>query len=236
MIKVGCCGFPCARKEYHKNFEVVEVQKTFYKPPQLETLERWKSEANENFEFTLKAWQLITHPPTSSTYRKANLLIRKERQDRYGFFRQTKEVFKAWKEVEKAAKTLKATFILFQCPPSFSETPENQRNLEEFFCSIGKPCKFGLELRGRWNSSILEKLVTKLDLIHVVDPFKSKAIKGELSYYRLHGITGYRHNYSPQELAKLKSFCDPSRLTYVLFNNTQMLKNALEFKSLVEQP
>jgi uncharacterized protein YecE (DUF72 family) len=65
MTKVGYRGFPCARKEFYKKFKVVEVQKTFYKPPSLETLEKWKNKTNESFEFALKAWQLITPPPRS---------------------------------------------------------------------------------------------------------------------------------------------------------------------------
>ena len=33
----------------------------FYKPPQVKTLEGWRAEMPEGFEFTLKAWQFITH-------------------------------------------------------------------------------------------------------------------------------------------------------------------------------
>ncbi|MHC1610664.1 MAG: DUF72 domain-containing protein [Candidatus Methanospirareceae archaeon] len=35
--------------------------------------ERWRLRAPKEFEFTVKAWQLITHEPTSPTYRKARL-------------------------------------------------------------------------------------------------------------------------------------------------------------------
>jgi uncharacterized protein YecE (DUF72 family) len=73
FIKVGCCGFPCSRKRYYENFDVIEIQKTFYNPPRIETAEKWRSDAPKNFEFTLKAWQLITHPKESPTYRKAKL-------------------------------------------------------------------------------------------------------------------------------------------------------------------
>jgi uncharacterized protein YecE (DUF72 family) len=66
-LKVGCCGFPRGRKEYFRQFRLVEVQQTFYKMPDLETAIKWRQEAPTDFEFTLKAWQLITHPPTSPT-------------------------------------------------------------------------------------------------------------------------------------------------------------------------
>jgi uncharacterized protein YecE (DUF72 family) len=66
-IQVGCCGFAAAKAKYHKNFAVVEIQQTFYQPPQEKTAEKWRNEAPPDFEFTLKAWQLITHPPQSPT-------------------------------------------------------------------------------------------------------------------------------------------------------------------------
>jgi len=74
MVKDGCCGFPVGMKKYFENFDVVEVQKTFYKPPSQKTAEKWRKNAPENFEFTIKAWQVITHPPSSPTYRKAELM------------------------------------------------------------------------------------------------------------------------------------------------------------------
>jgi uncharacterized protein YecE (DUF72 family) len=60
-MKTGCCGFPKARKVYYDSFKVVEVQQTFYQPPALKTIEKWRAQAPGDFEFTLKAWQLITH-------------------------------------------------------------------------------------------------------------------------------------------------------------------------------
>jgi len=78
MIKVGCCGFPVARKEYFKNFSLVEVQQTFYKPPRMETAFKWRSAAPPEFEFAVKAWQLITHAPSSPTYRKAGIDVTDE--------------------------------------------------------------------------------------------------------------------------------------------------------------
>ena len=69
-VRVGCCGFPVSRPRYFKSFGVVEVESGFYQPPKPSTAERWRSEAPEGFQFMVKAWQLITHPPTSPTYRK----------------------------------------------------------------------------------------------------------------------------------------------------------------------
>ena len=72
-IWVGCCGFPIAKSKYYAQFKLVEVQQTFYQPPRVKTLEKWRAEAPPDFEFTLKAWQLITHEPKSPTYRRLTL-------------------------------------------------------------------------------------------------------------------------------------------------------------------
>src|ERR671929_9964 len=54
--------------DYVREFRVVEVQQTFYEPPRDATLLRWRRQAPLRFEFTLKAWQLVTHEASSPTY------------------------------------------------------------------------------------------------------------------------------------------------------------------------
>src|SRR4051794_12441603 len=64
-VRVGLCGFTMAFADYVREFPVVEVQQTFYEPPGDATLVRWRRRAPLRFEFTLKAWQLITHEASS---------------------------------------------------------------------------------------------------------------------------------------------------------------------------
>ncbi|MBO9361629.1 MAG: DUF72 domain-containing protein [Thermoflexus sp.] len=54
-IRVGRCGFPKARSVCLRTSHAVEVQQTFYDPPQPKTLRRWREEARLDFVFTLKA-------------------------------------------------------------------------------------------------------------------------------------------------------------------------------------
>jgi uncharacterized protein YecE (DUF72 family) len=56
MIKVGCCGFPTSMEQY-----IVELNRTFYTYPETKTVEGWHKKAPENFVFTVKAHQDITH-------------------------------------------------------------------------------------------------------------------------------------------------------------------------------
>ncbi len=234
-IKVGCCGFPVARKRYCREFEVVEIQKTFYQPPSLSTITRWKEEAPLGFEFTIKAWQLITHPPSSPTYRKLKESVTEEVKDLYGFFRPTPQVFSAWKRIKEIARMLGGKIIVFQSPPSFKPTPVNEKNIREFFRKIERQ-DFILvwEPRGKWTTDKISSICSELDLIHCVDPFKDKpALSGKIRYFRLHGKGGYKYQYKDEELIHLKKLCNFSGTTYVMFNNTYMFEDAARFKKLI---
>src|SRR3954463_9249166 len=70
-VRVGVCGFCVPQSELFRRFALLEVQQTFYWPPQLRTAERWRRTAPADFEFTVKAFQAITHPYNNRTYRKA---------------------------------------------------------------------------------------------------------------------------------------------------------------------
>ncbi len=132
-LKVGCCGFAKGMGQYFSQFQLVEVQQTFYKPPQVETALRWRKQAPPDFEFAIKAWQLITHPSSSPTYRKAGIDIPQGKENHYGFFRPTEEVLGAWHRTEEVAKALRAEVVLFQCPPRFREDEESVENMRAFF-------------------------------------------------------------------------------------------------------
>ncbi len=233
-VKVGCCGFPVSRKDYFRQFNLVEVQQTFYKMPGLETAQRWRQEAPAEFEFTLKAWQLITHPCTSPTYRKAGIKIPAGTEGHYGFFQPSEEVHQAWEQTRRFAQALAARVILFQCPPSFKETPENIANMRQFFNSV-KDAGYILawEPRGGWSEPTIETLCSELGLVHCVDPMENKPVYGETRYYRLHGGPHYRHRYTKEELEHLKNMLGEKE-GYILFNNLNMLHDALAFQRLLK--
>jgi len=243
-VKIGCCGIPKSRREYYKSFSVVEVQQTFYKIPLPSTLERWRKEAPEDFEFTIKAWQVITHLPTSPTWKRSGLKVSKNEYDKYGYLRPTKENFDAWMKTLEAAKILQANVIVIQTPPSFGYSEENVRNIRSFFSQIDRNnMLIGWEPRGTWKQhlDVVGKLVKELNLIHIVDILKLKpAAIGRVAYIRLHGLNGevnYRYKYKDEDLDRLlkcieELYNNGVETVYVMFNNVFMFDDALRFKKL----
>ena len=231
MLKVGCCGFATSKEEYYRLFPVVEVQQTFYQPPDLKTLDKWRNEAPKNFEFTLKAWQIITHSTTSPTYRRLRYRIPEDKKKNFGSFIPSDEVFRAWDMTSACAEMLEARIIVFQCPTKFTPTAENKKNMKRFFKKIKrKKFIFAWEPRGEWVEKEIAKVCKENRLIHCVDPFRSKAAHGKIRYFRLHGREGgYRYKYTKHDTIELKKMCRKAD-TYCMFNNMYMLEDAREFK------
>ncbi len=234
-VRVGCCGWAAAHARYFEQFRVIELQSTFYQLPSADLARKWQREAPEDFRFCLKAWQLITHPASSPTYRKLKTPLEEESKAAVGGFQMTPEVWSAWDKTLEIARILLADVILFQCPASFRPTEQNVRGLQEFFGKL-RACghRLAWEPRGDWPEELVRELCDELHLVHCVDPFVGKPASQGIRYYRLHGRGGYRYRYSDAELQELhaKLYADSSPERYVLFNNTWMWEDAARFLAL----
>lgn len=241
-MHIGCCGFPVARATYFQQFDVVEIQSTFYKLPRPQTAQKWKEQAPPDFRFTMKAWQGITHLATSPTYRRAKLNWDARRLSQLGHFQNTDEVKKAWQATAEIARILQAKVIVFQCPPNFKQTEQSIKNLTQFFRSID-PENFilAIEFRADWQPKTIKQLCAQFHLVHIMDPFKELPGTEGLRYFRLHGSPPgpkmYRYRYSDADLQFLKrmAFEEQSAESYFMFNNMTMLEDALRFKKLMEK-
>lgn len=240
--RIGTSGFGIAREKYVETFSCVEVQHTFYQPPRISTLARWRETAPPKFEFVLKAWQLITHDAKSPTYRRLKRELTEVERREAGYFRPTGIVKEAWQVTLESARALKAKTILFQCPASFKQTEENIANLRTFFGAITTETKkdnftFCWEPRGDWDRRVVKDLCGKLNLWHAVDPFTSESVTPNKLYFRLHGKGGWRYEYEEHELLELAAMLErdttSNRHGYVFFNNVTMTKDAIRFKAIV---
>lgn len=234
-----------AKAEYYRRFPVVEIQQTFYNMPRIHTAERWRKEAitsrarsgQSDFEFTMKAWQLITHEPSSPTYRRLRKAIPEAEKHLLGNFQPTEPVLNAWAGTEAVARAMGASVIVFQCPPRFTPMPTHVENLRKFFRTIDRRGFVAAwEPRGDWAPDLVQRLCAELDLVHVVDPLKQPPQSEGLRYFRLHGVTGYRYLHTDQDLQAVVEQCEMETPTYVLFNNLFMGEDALRLQKLLARP
>jgi len=238
QIRIGCCGFGLAQPAYFEKFSCVEIQQTFYQPPLLKTLSKWRQNAPTEFEFALKAWQLITHTSSSPTFRRLTKKLTSSDLADSGAFRSTAIVKEALEVTLACAEILRAKALLFQSPASFGQTERHMENMRQFFGSFTPPTdvRFYWEPRGNWDEQTIASLCQELNLFRAVDPFAIEQKSAEHVYFRLHGKGGWRYKFTAadqQWLADLLAAKHRKGVAYVFFNNVSMVHDASEFKQVL---
>jgi len=128
-------------ENYSLIFETIEVDSTFYAIPPASTIDGWYKKTPENFTFSLKMPQEITH----------NLFLKKN----------SFEISDAFCERVLELKE-KLGVILIQLPPQFDGNKENAQSLREFLAHLPEEIRFSIEFRNRnwmieWTFEELEK-------------------------------------------------------------------------------
>lgn len=236
-MRVGLCSWQRAQSVYYQHFDLLEIDSSFYRLPQIKTVQRWRAEAPAGFIFTMKALQIITHEPWSPTYRKGGLDIPGSQWKEYGSFRPTGPVFAAWNRTLEVAQALGAPVVVFQCPVQFTPTPEHMQNLRAFFGQAERgDLLFAWEPRGRdWTAELVAGLCQELDLIHCTDPFLARPAYGSPRYYRLHGSADYTYKFTDHDLDLLQTWIQGEE-SFCLFNNVHMWEDAERFKEKMGLP
>jgi len=242
QIIVGICGFAASKKRiFSSKLGIIEVQKTFYGFPRETTFERWRNEAPESMEFSLKAPMLLTHEPSSPIYRKSKFKLTEGEKEYFGTFKLNEKSEKIILRTFKIAKILNARHLVFQTPKSFNSTQKNIEIAKNFLSYVkkkfyGKVC---WEPRG-WDPSIADGLCKSLNIIEITDPFaRLPSHPQDVYYFRLHGSPPgermYRYTYTDNDLKELYETITTLsfRTCYVLFNNVAMFNDALRFISIL---
>lgn len=134
---------------YSKVFETIEVDSTFYAIPPTSAIENWYQKTPENFTFSLKLPQEITH---EHSLRDSSYPIADEFCERAAELRE------------------KLAAVLIQLPPNFEASKENAQNLRNFLARLPKEIRFAVEFRSRdwlveWTFEELEKNKIALCLV-----------------------------------------------------------------------
>jgi uncharacterized protein YecE (DUF72 family) len=209
-------------KFYSQYFNTVEVNSTFYRPCSAKTAESWVHRTPDNFEFTLKVWQLFTHGKEHWTDADLN-------QFKTGLV--------------PLIESGKLGCLLFQFPASFHRDPSTEDKLRELLSHFPEAPK-AVELRHHsWTEGLDTLQPFGAAPVFIDEPKFKDSIRqqfqpaGPILYLRFHGRraeTWWRHEhrndrydylYTPQEIEpyamRLKEVVSDQAIekAYVFFNN-----------------
>jgi uncharacterized protein YecE (DUF72 family) len=232
--RVGCAGFPMKLSRYFETFGLVEVQQSFFDPPTERALARWRKGAPEGFVFTMRAWQLITHPPTYPGYRRIRRTWDQAARLRFGSLQYTEQTRWAWTIMRRAAEVLDAKAILFHTPASFTPTRENREDLVRFFDSIERgPFHLVWEPDGVWDDEETEALCGQCGLIPAIDPLMSMPCSGEIFYFRMREKSRGRGAYTEEDFFQIHgqamAGCDQGREGFFIWQTPDAARDAQRF-------
>ena len=216
---------------YARFFNTVEINSTFYRPPEPRTALSWANRVPEDFLFTVKLWQKFTHP---AMFQKATGEVAAVSHDDVKLF---------LSGIEPLVADGKLGAILAQFPPSFTNTKHGKTMLRALAYHFGK-YRLAVELRHKsWSDDpdtaiILQENHTAW--VQIDEPKFTFSLAAnvpqtsDLAYFRFHGRnkemwwkgdveTRYCYLYSQEEIAELREkvvlSAAKSLQTFVFFNN-----------------
>lgn len=212
-FKVGCAMFAVARERYFQTLNTVELGPAFIETPKLATASLWRAEAPKDFDFSLPASQILTHPASNSSYDKIRAKIPERRRDFCGHFKDTPETQLAWEGTRAVAAALRARFIVFETPASFYPDSNHLRDMYRFFKSAARGgSAFVWQPRASWEPKLLAKVCGDLGLMRAFDPFEQPGDPPSgPRYFRLRGA-----EYTDGQLKQLRRFAEGAA-TYAYF-------------------
>ncbi|MEW6143400.1 MAG: DUF72 domain-containing protein [Thermodesulfobacteriota bacterium] len=166
---------------YSKFFHTVEINSSFYRMPDKETVREWRDTVPEKFIFSVKASRYITH-----------MKKLKEPLEAVSFLVNTVSLFEN-----------KLGPILFQLPPRWHVDAER---LESFVRSLPRNRSYAFEFRDTsWFDKrvyeILERHNMAFCIYEIGRVLSPRIVTADIVYVRLHGPDGpYRGKYSDHVL------------------------------------
>jgi uncharacterized protein YecE (DUF72 family) len=236
---------------YSQFFNTVELNSSFYRPPDPGFVYNWIKRVPKNFLFGVKLWQKFTHPKMFKEATGEDAVIAQSDVD----------LFK--KCLEPMVKAGKLGALLAQFPPSFKDDAYGQQRLEAIAKAFGK-YRLAVELRHRsWsdNAHTAELLrENHMAWVQIDEPKFSSSVAletpvtADIAYFRFHGRnakdwwtgdaeTRYKYLYSEEEINELaeriKTAAAKVRLLFAFFNNHWQAyapRNANDLKKALKMP
>ncbi len=236
---------------YSQFFDTVEVNSSFYRPPDPGFVHNWAKITPPGFRFAVKLWQKFTHPKMFKQATGEEAAIAAEDVDTF------------CRCLEPLAGAGKLGALLAQFPPSFRNEPWSRRIIEAVSNSF-RAYPLAVELRHRsWTDDRTTAAFLRERNIAWVDidepKFESSIaadvpLTADFAYFRFHGRnarewwsgngeTRYRYLYNAEEIeelaAKIRSKLDKAQNLYAFFNNHWQAyapRNANDLKKALQLP
>lgn len=236
---------------YSQFFNTVEINSSFYRPPNPGYVYNWARKVPDNFLFTVKLWQKFTHPKMYKEATGDEAVISQADVDLFN------------RGIEPLNKYGKLGVLLAQFPPSFTNDDFGRQILNAVMKTF-RHYRLAVELRHiSWsNDSDVAKLLSenKVTWVQIDEPkFKSSVaeelpLTSDVAYFRFHGRnremwwkgdseTRYKYLYSQQEIEELASkvsvAAEKCKFTFALFNNHwrgYAPRNAVDMKKALRLP
>ena len=236
---------------YSRFFDTVEVNSSFYRPPDPAYVLNWAQTVPPDFRFAVKLWQKFTHPGMFKRATGEAAAIETEDVD----------VFRRCLEPLAGAGKLGA--LLAQFPPSFRNEPWS-RHIIEAVANAFREYPLAVELRHRsWSDDrTIPAFLRERNIawVNIDEPkFESSVaadipLTADFAYFRFHGRnarewwtgngeTRYRYLYDNEEIEELAARMRPKlgnvQNMFAFFNNHWQAyapRNANDLKKALQMP
>ena len=241
---------------YARYFNTVEINSSFYRPPNKFAARAWATKVPDDFRFAVKLWQKFTHPKMFEAATGQQSFV-------------SEEDFQVFAEgLEPLKEAGKLGMVLAQFPTSFRPDEITRDYLEELIGRLrGADYPLAVELRHReWTESEETREIRAfMERHHVAwvmidEPrFKTSIrhvpLTADLGYFRFHGRNyqnwwrhgeaedRYNYLYTPQEQremgADVRDVAGHTRETYAFYNNhygAKAVVNALQLQIELGMP
>jgi uncharacterized protein YecE (DUF72 family) len=241
---------------YAQFFNTVEINSSFYRPPNQYAARAWAEKVPDGFRFTAKLWQKFTHP---KMFEQATGQTWRVNEDDFSAFAEG---------VEPLAAAGKLGVLLAQFPTSFRPDAGTLEYLEQLVRKL-KAANFPLavELRHReWTESEQTSAIRRfmeeqaVAWVMIDEPrFKTSIrhvpLTSSVAYFRFHGRNyknwwrhgesedRYNYLYTADEQREIatdvREVAARTRDTYAFYNNhfgAKAIVNAAQLQMLLERP
>ena len=203
-------------KAYSEIFNFVEVNYTFYEYPSTRMVERWRRTVPNDFTFTVRCNQDLTH--------------------RIGL-KPIDEAYEVFSRMIFLCRILDAPLLHLLTPASYILDDVKIKQAEDFSTANMKGVRLAWEVR----SSVTKKLVSLMqnfEIVHSVDLSREEpAFKSDVIYTRLFGKGKHNiYQFTDEELIEIdqKMLKAEAKVATLSYHGVRMNTDALRFKQYKE--